>query len=179
MLHKNVIKNLYENYLNHCDIINNVRISNPIIRVRRNGFPDIVSEHLVLYALLGNNINNYEYTWNTAGDLKKTKDDEIKKIEIKCTSSSGPLSFGPTQHWDDLYICDASDFTNDRIKIYYIKCNKDTFQNIKVNKKQKFKDQCLQKRRPRISLDGILAQLNEENDYDTVYDGSILDLLIP
>ncbi len=176
MLHKNDIKKLYENYLNNCEIIQNIKVNNPIMRVRRNGFPDIVSEHLVLFTLLKNNINDYKYSWDTIGDLKKSKGEEIKKIEVKCTSSRGPLSFGPKQHWDDLYICDARDFTDDRIKIYYILCDKDTFRNINVNKKEKFKDQCIQKRRPRISLDGIIKQL-DESQYNVIYDGSILNLL--
>lgn len=173
-INKNTIRDLYINYLNHCKIINNLKKIYNIKTIRRQNFPEIISEHLVLFHLL-KNVEN-KYTWNTAGDLKKIENNKSYVIEVKCSSSNGPLSFGPNQKWHELYICDANKFIDDEIKIYKINCSKDIFTSIKVNNKETFKEQADQKRRPRINLSKILSQLNEDN-YSIIYDGSILDLL--
>jgi hypothetical protein len=97
------------------------------------------------------------------------------KSRNKMQLSNGPLSFGPSQHWDELFLIDASNFMNNQMKVYKITCPKDQFQNIKVNKNQTFLNQCNEKRRPRLSLKDILTQLN--NKYEKIYDGIITCLL--
>lgn len=116
-------------------------------KIRRPNFPEVVSEHLVHFLL------KEKSTWDTpVGDLLGNNGE---KIEVKCSSSDGPLSFGPTQEWDILYCVDARNYENNQFKIFKI-TSKDSFLNVNVNQKEKMIDQIKQKRRPRISIDKIL-----------------------
>ena len=75
-----------------------------------------------------------------------------KRIQVKGASSRGPTSFGPRSEWDELYFIDF--YNNGNIdgtyKIFLIKDN--FLNNCKLNKKQSFKAQQKQGRRPRINL---------------------------
>lgn len=167
------IKLLYNSYVSSCNIVNNNKQLFP--KIRRPNFPEVVSEHLVLFYLQGINRNN-TYCWSGMGDLTcNTKNNVSSKIEVKCSSSTGPLSFGPTQHWDELYLVDAADFMDDNMKLYQIVCSKEDFGKIKVSKSQTFLDQCNEKRRPRLPLKNILQQL--EAHCVCLYDGRISMLL--
>ena len=39
-----------------------------------------------------------------AGDLSIFQNGERKRVEVKCVSSRGPISFGSQEHWDVLFI---------------------------------------------------------------------------
>jgi hypothetical protein len=159
-----IIKQIYENYINTCKIIS------PYPCIRRPTFPEIVSEHLVIFVLKLIGYKNIQ--WNVTKNDIKLGD---KNIEVKCSSSTGPLSFGPTQSWSELYIIDATNFLVDKMICYKFLVSYEEFQMIKVNEKETFLDQCLQKRRPRISLEKILKQL--PGKYEIIYNGSIEKLI--
>ena len=160
---KNIIINYLHNYIEQCKIIDDIK---HIKNIRRPNFPELISEHLVFFYLLQFNTG---VNWNTTGDLT---DKFSNKIEVKCSSSTGPLSFGPTQTWNQLYLVDAINFRNNHYIIYKVNCNKTIFQKIKIINSETFLMKCSQKRRPRISLQNILIQLS---DYVVkVYDGPFL-----
>lgn len=163
---KETIKKIYELYKQKCLLINSLNDSFTYKKIRRDIFPEIVSEHLLLFLLQSNNTSG-SVKWDTpnSGDLEKISLQQSFKIEVKCSSSTGPLSFGPTQKWDYLYIIDASDFINDNIKIYKINNKTDIF-NVKVNKSQTFRDQCIQGRRPRLCLNDILTNVSHTKIFD-------------
>ena len=71
-----------------------------------------------------------------------------KRIQVKCSTSTGPSSFGPKSVWDYIYFLDM--WNNGNIdgsyKIYHIP--NEYIYNTKVNKNQKMSDQQDQSRRP-------------------------------
>lgn len=170
------MKKLFEIYCNYCLEIKNTERTLPNLKIRRPVFPEIISEHIVLKFLQKYNTDkNILYIKDPSGDLLKIDNaSQIKyKIEIKCSSSKGPLSFGPTQKFEELYCLDASDFLNDKIIIYKIN-EPHKIKELCVNKFETFQQQCEQKRRPRISLQYILSNLS----FTKLFDGNISPFLL-
>lgn len=153
---KGIIKKYLQNYLEQCKIIEGINYSKR--KVRRPNFPEVISEHIVYYYLVKNEPG--EFAWDIQnGDLTRELDGNVLKIEVKCTSSDGPLSFGPTQHWDELFFVDASRFEKGSFTIYKVHCNKEYFHGLKVNSEQTIGEQSDQMRRPRISFVKLRRQL--------------------
>jgi hypothetical protein len=133
----NDFKNFYNSALQHP-------------KIRKPNFPEDISENIVKF-YIGN------CNWRQEpGDLTTI---ENKKIEVKCVNSGGPISFGPKEKWDVLYIIDARHFTRDIYTIHKININSENF-NPLISKSQTFKDQVIQKRRPRINLKQLLDQIS-------------------
>ena len=118
--------------------------------IRRPNFPEDISENIVKYFLDCEKI--------TPGDLYSPL---LGKIEVKCFSSKGPISFGPKETWDTLIVLDAISFLEDKYKLHIIRINSRDF-NIKVNKNETYKDQVFQKRRPRISWKSLYEQVKDQ-----------------
>lgn len=120
-------------------------------KIRKPNFPEDISENIVKYFL------NFNTTWKESpGDLNS---DEFGKIEIKCFSSVGPISFGPSEKWNILCIVDARDFLNDNFIIHRVNLNSTQFGKIQVSKKQTYREQILQSRRPRICWSSLEKQI--------------------
>lgn len=102
----------------------------------------------------------------------------MKKVEIKCFTSDGPISFGPTEIWDVLYFLDAKDYKNHLYKLYEFSraSNSSVWENIKVNTTQNITDQTKQGRRVRLSFENIKKQLG--TDCNLVWSGNIKHLKI-
>lgn len=106
------------------------------------------------------------------GDLIKPNG---RQVEVKCVNSSGPISFGPREQWDELYIIDVRGLfhNNDTkiVKIYKIDQTNTQFGKLYVNKTQTFSDQCEQMRRPRCQL----KQLSDffKDSFKLVFDDKI------
>lgn len=143
--HESLIWEYYQMFKKQCDIINTL---NKTVKrkIRKPNFPEVVSEALVKM------ITNAEIP--KFGDLVKAK----KKIEVKCFSSTGPTSFGPTENWDIIIFVDAT--KHPKLKFYTCEMSNvnPKWQSIKMNKAQTFLQQCESKRRPRISFSAIQAQ---------------------
>jgi hypothetical protein len=75
-----------------------------------------------------------------------------KRIQVKCSASDGPSSFGPRSQYDEIYFIDfkSSGVIDGTYKIY--KLDNDDIDNVKVNKKQKLTDQQDLDRRPRFNI---------------------------
>lgn len=116
--------------------------------IRRPNFPEDISENIVKLYLNCKKVS--------PGDLFS---DKYGKIEVKCFSSSGPISFGPKENWDTLIILDATQFYNDVYTLHIINTSSKNF-NIKINKKETYQDQVLQKRRPRLSWQNLYKQID-------------------
>jgi hypothetical protein len=153
---KSIIKKYFENYVQQCKIIEGINCSKR--KVRRPNFPEVISEHIVYYYLVKNEPG--EFAWDVDnGDLTRELDGKVSKIEVKCTSSDGPVSFGPTQYWDELFFVDASRFWKGQFSIHKVHCNKTQFDKLKVNSAQTIGQQSGQMRRPRISFLKLKRQL--------------------
>lgn len=141
-------------------------------KIRNDNFPSEITENIVKFYF--SKYKNIMPNWDTkCGDLELLG----KKIEVKGFMSSGPSSFGPTEKWNWIYFVDCKDTINKVYKIYEIKLSNDNekWKNIKVSEKQTYYDQCIQKRRPRITFDKIQEKLGD--DCKCVFDGHISLLL--
>ncbi len=166
-----VIDKLLNNYINNYLFNNEINKNLTIKKIRNQNFPSEISENIVKYAIF----NKYKImpSWNTSvGDLILLN----KKIEVKGFMSSGPSSFGPDEEWSFIYFIDCKDFINKNFKVYELKIsNKNKiWQSIKINKNETFRDQALNKRRPRISFDELYKQLN--NYFNIIFDGNLSTL---
>lgn len=152
-----------------------------IEQVRLPNMPEDISENIVKF-IARNILNVQDCVW-TKGATQDDDDDEvitsgdlhsptIGKLECKCFTSDGPLSFGPTESWNVLYFLDARDWLNDRFILYAFNDTNlsSVWQNVKVNKTQTYADQSKAKRRPRISWNSLHPQLG--NSCVKVYDGT-------
>ena len=141
------------------------------IKFRLPSIPEDVSENLIKFILHKKNDNS---TWNCkTGDLYSTING---KQECKCFTSNGPISFTPSSDWDEIYFLDAIDWINDNFILYRVKLKKSSeiWNNIKINKKQTFKDQCQQGRRPRIKWKELYKQI--ELYSNVIFNGNIYDI---
>jgi len=96
----------YENYKNLCVKHN--------CKSRMPGLTEIVSENIIKFCLIKNNIN---CTNNSIGDLIV---DNKFKYECKCFTSNGPISFGPTESWEKIVFMDAREWYNNKFKIILV-----------------------------------------------------------
>lgn len=167
-LPKKDIQTIYANYKNYYNSLKG-------FNTRKPNFPEIVSEHLIVYHLMKTkNYDKYIWKCREKSDLCVFKGETKTFIEIKCSTSDAPISFGPKQNWDYLYIIDLQDFLYDEVRIHCVKGN-ESLKTVKVNRLETFEEQCKQKRRPRISLEKLIDALGKSANL--IYDGSILDLL--
>jgi hypothetical protein len=138
---------------------------------RLPGLSEIVSENLIKFSLIKNNIN---CTNTINGDLLVNNK---FKYECKCFTSNGPISFGPTESWEKIVFLDGREWYNNKFKIYLVnlKNTDNDWYNIKVNNNETINDQCLQKRRPRICWDKLKNQISSKY-INIIFEGSINDI---
>lgn len=143
-------------------------------KLRAPNFPEGISENIVKYY-----IENIRCINADVGDLSKIEEECTSKIEVKCFTSIGPTSFGPTEVWDELYFLDALNFNKNMYKIYRISMkNTDRrFQKMKVNKKETYGDQCRDGRRPRLCFNMLKKKLEKYDEFELVFDGSYESLI--
>lgn len=93
-----------------------------------------------------------------AGDLTSATSGAI---ECKCFTSDGPISFGPTEKWNEIYFLDARSVLDGRIVVWRVPLANTApeWRAIKINKAQTFADQCEQSRRPRIVWESLFLQI--------------------
>lgn len=143
------------------------------IKIRMPNFCEGLSENII--RLFINTHEGRNCCCSNVGDLVIC--DKIRgvhtKIEVKCFSSSGPTSFGPSESWDEIYFLDACNFQSNRFKIY--KCclsNKSKeWSSIQINKSKSYLDVCNEGKRPRINFDILKKQLYDK--VKLVFEGSI------
>lgn len=95
-----------------------------------------------------------------AGDLTSAT---AGAIECKCFTSDGPISFGPTEKWNEIYFLDARAVLDGRIVVWRVPLANTApeWRAVKINKAQTFADQCEQARRPRIVWESLFPQIEE------------------
>jgi len=138
---------------------------------RTQNFPYYISENITKFII--REIEKLNCINSKVGDLEIVNNNKIIKIEVKCFTSKGPSSFGPTESWNVLYFLDAIDFKNYNFKLYKINSNNIEFSKIKVNKNETFKNQSDTGRRPRICFNNLKKQLN---NIEKIYEENILEL---
>ena len=117
------IKMLFGVYMNYCEAVETINQSGvyEYKKFRKPNFPSELSEQFV-YLLL-NKKQGLDCKWDkkTPGDIDIIDDDDkIKKDEVKCFSSDGPITFGPAEPWNILHLVDATEVITGNIKIYEV-----------------------------------------------------------
>ena len=107
----------------------------------------------------------------------KPDENTMTRVEIKCFTSDGPISFGPKEAWDVLLILDACDYIGYNFALYEIPMKNDSSECsvLQLNKSQTFAHQCEEGRRPRLSFSELRAQLGQ--NCKLLWSGDIRDLL--
>lgn len=175
-----LLQELLDRYIENdtfLDKVNKEHFSNNHKKVRRENFPEHISENLVKFAFY----NKYKMmpSWNCSGDLEiELYNNQTLKLEIKAFSSTGPSSFGPTERWHYIYFVDCLKYKEKYFKIYEIKLSNENphWNSIKINKTETYLDVCNQKKRPRISFDKLIEQLHEDH-YSIIFDGYFENLV--
>lgn len=145
------------------------------IPIRLNGLPSHVSENIIKFVVI-NKLGDKTCTWScSVGDLA-SKDG---KLECKCFTSDGPISFGPDQEWTHIYFLDARRWLEDTFVVWRVERpnTDDLWKTIKMNKKESKQDQSDSKRRPRINWEGLYPQIKEV--CHKVWEGSFENIFIP
>lgn len=127
------------------------------VQLRMPNFPEGISENLVKFFI--QDFEKRPCRNGSCGDLES----DHKRIEVKCFTSNGPTSFGPTETWHELYFVDARTIVEDGgVKIY--KCavanHSSIWQNLKMNKNETFGDKCKKGQRPRIHFFQLQTMLD-------------------
>ncbi len=137
------------------------------IKFRLPCIPEDISENMIKFII--RKLGDTTCTWDCKGDLWSNVD---KKIECKCFTSKGPISFTPSSGWNEIYFFDATEWLNDKFILYKTKLNYDSqeWKNISVNKKETFGDQAKSGRRPRIGWSYLYPQIQDYTE--KVFEGS-------
>ena len=141
-------------------------------KIRLPNFPEAISENLTKEYIIIKEKRQCKKA-QTGGDLEIIKDNKTYKIEVKCFTSDGPTSFGPTEKWSELYFVDAKDFLNKNFIIYKVNFpnHSQIFGNIKINAEKTYKDICKEGKRPRINFEELKKQLG--SNIELIYKGKI------
>lgn len=162
-----VLVRLFNNYLEHRSIISELKTSKFKHTVRYPNFPELISETLcmnILNTIIGGVTNK-----TISGDLCYGD----KKIEVKALSSDGPMSFGPNEKWDELYVMDVREIRSFVLYQCPFSSSSTEFGNVLVNKRETYKDHCSQGRRPRITFNCLYPQIKMTK----VAEGLVIDAL--
>ena len=161
--HMKIIQ-LYRHYIEEKKLLNELIKTSK--KIRHNNFPSIVSEHMASRVLMNQwRLTDKEIFRPEYGDLAvKISPNITKRIEVKCFSSNGPITFGPDEPWNYLVLIDARKCMQNEFLVYLVNYANDsrTIKNLKVNKTQTFGLQCNQRRRPHISPTSLFNQLGDK-----------------
>ena len=139
---------------------------------RLNGLNENISENIIKFILHKNNMNCNN---SSIGDLIDYKNNI--KYECKCYTSKGPISFGPTEKWDKLCLLDGLDWTNKKFKLYLINLKNDDvdWKKIKITKNNTYEDICKTGKRPHVSIDVLMKQINIKY-IKLLFEGNLTDI---
>ncbi len=155
------INKLLDIHINYCVELNKFKNKHKII-TRCPNFPEIISENIVKEYI--NIIEKRKCIKSKSGGDLELELNEKYKIEVKCFTSDGPSSFGPTESWNEIYFVDAKNFINKTFIIYKINIsnNSDEFKKIQINTSEIYEDICKKGKRPRINFTNLIKNISSE-----------------
>ena len=165
---KNDLK-IFKSTFNKYKSLNKV-LKGKLKATRIMNFPDALSESVFCLAmncgklLSAKNVSGYSTSFDAYDTTRE------KRIQIKCSASSGPTSFGPRSEYDELYFVDfkSNGLIDGTYKIY--KIENDDIDSVKVNKNQSLVDQQKQNKRPRFE---IRSQLVVKKKLEPIFSGRL------
>ena len=168
-------ENLSEFYSIHKEYVKSLKSleTKTKIKVRLPNFPEHLSENIIKYAIQKEGDNTVIWNCKSGDLLSRVRG----KLECKCFTSDGPISFTPSSDWDEIYFLDARNWLEDRFIVYRVilKYSSDEWKNISVSKTQTFRDQCKQGRRPRITWEALYPQIF--TDVQPIFNGNFSELI--
>jgi len=171
-----LLRNCIQHYLNTIAHEKNMNLLLKLKKIRMSNFPSYISENIVKFTIA--KLYKIIPTWDTkSGDLAIINGIRIE-VKGSLNLNKGPITFGPTEEWDRIYIVDGINMIKNQYKVYEIRLSNksEKWKNIKINKKQTYYDQCIQKRRPRIIFKELKCQLSD--DCRLIFDGILDDLIL-
>jgi hypothetical protein len=168
---------LLEQYRVHKDYVKKrIEMKRTGIRLRLPSIPEDISENMIKF-IIHHKLQDRTSTWNCVkGDLYSLKEGYQ---ECKCFTSTGPISFSPISKWNVIYFLDATQWLEDKFIVY--RCSLEgtslEWQHIKVNKKQMFQDQSIQKRRPRLQWNLLYPQIRPF--CTKIFEGNFDEIFVP
>ena len=161
--------NSYSRYRQDCITING-QINKGHRKIRNPNFPSPISENIVKFAIR----EKYGVcpSWNTeSGDLEFAG----KRIEVKGFSSDGPISFGPTQRWDILYLVDCRNYNKMLFSVIEIRLTNFDVRSLVLNSKngKTYGDYCDVGKRPILKPEKLLSIIEEKK---TIFNGHLDEL---
>ena len=164
------LTNLIKTFGLHWAYIKMLRELN-ISHMREPNFPEAISENIIKFFLIKH--KKHTVTWEcTKGDLLS---DEEGKIECKCFTSKGPISFTPSSDWNVIYFLDARNWFEHKFIIYRLgwSMKSSEWQNLEINKNKEpktFGGQIKTGRRPRICWNDLHPQIS--SSCEKVFEGN-------
>ena len=139
---------------------------------RRQNIPESITETIAQYAI---HADSGIFPFKPAtGDLMIPGPFQ-KRVEVKGVSSTGPMSFGPTEKWDKLVVVHIQDLVrgydpqqeithqleNRHFTVYEFDHSNQDFSHIVMSTKsgETYRDQSNSGRRPRFNLPFLMSQL--------------------
>lgn len=166
---EDVLKRRWVMFNRHVHALERLLNDHPNIKIRMPNMPEDISENIIKF-IIKNKLRDYSTHWNTeSGDLNSSVEG---KQECKCFRSDGPISFGPTESWDVLYILDAKNIRNLVLWQINLSNSSEEWRNINLTKttKNTYQKYCEQGKRPRINWKDLYPQVYEHAT--KVYEGS-------
>lgn len=164
---ENTLRMAWSSHLDYCKSRLKLNLNH---KIRLPIVPEDISENIIKFILRKNGDN--ECKWAKDVDGKGDLVSGSKRYECKCFTSTGPLSYSPTPDWDKICFLDLTNYLDDKLILYEcnLKPTDEEWCKIKLNKNQSFTDQCDEKRRPRLTFDGLKKQLGDK--LSKVYEGN-------
>lgn len=166
-------KDFHNNYMNTYQMKTNYELP-----IRQPNMPEDISENIAKFIIRSKEHKNVKWSKivGKPGDLYAC--DKEKHLEIKTFMSDGPITFGPTEAWDEIYFLDARNIMESTFTLYLLPYSNIStlWKNIKVNNTDTFEKQADEKRRPRQNWESIKSQLSD--NIEKIFEGVFDDIFI-
>ena len=151
-------------------------------KMSKIGIQEIISENAIKFFIK----NHLKKECHNAliGDLVVKENNNYSKIECKCFTSNGPISFGPTEKWDKLIFLDSRKWLDNQFIIIEVNLS-NTDKNWKEiifnkNENETYESKCKKGVRPRMNwyaLEKILDQPNLKENKKILYSGTFENMI--
>ncbi|CRH60255.1 Bsp6I family type II restriction endonuclease [Parvimonas parva] len=157
---KKITETEYKKIISQYPLWKNLNNNIKSLYSRGVNFHEVFSEFIVCY------VNNYYHSLGAGSEDAFTENMDLK-VQIKGSSNfnSDLTSFGPTSEFD---ILEFARLDQDEDKLYLYRIPIDELYDVHVNKKQTFKQQQLEGRRPRFSIISNYIEKYNLNPYAVV-----------
>jgi len=146
------------------------------VSIRSSGLPEDLSENMIKFIISTRSTNKSmsDVTWNCSGDLYSPTNG---KLECKCFTSDGPISFSPKPDWNSIYFLDATQWLNNRFVLYHtnLRGSSEIWKQIMINRTNNFNDLSVLGRRPRLTWCKLYPQIKDCTSVE--FDGSFDDIV--